>query len=375
MTGNSLQNVIVVLPSLDPDERMPKTVRGMLAAGFSRVLVVNDGSKPENLHFFDEVAEIAGVTVIGYEVNKGKGSALKTAFRWILDNEPDVAGAITVDGDDQHAPDDTARCAEKMLETGHITIGCRDFDDPSVPRRNRFGNKTTIAVFRLLIGMKISDTQTGLRAFPRNRFEWLLTIEGERFEYENNMLLDMNDQKVPFEEVKIKTIYIGGNSTSHFDPIRDSIKVYKPILKRARGFKYLIGSSGSAVIDVASFALINGLLRLAGLTGSVETGASLLGTRDALRIFIATAAARLISSLCNYHWNRKAVFHSKEKKSRTMTRYYILCVCQFFIMSTLVSVLSQLTHATGFGETCLKMLVDLVLFFGSYQIQKHWVFK
>ena len=372
-----MTDVWVVLPSLDPDERMPNTVRAMLGAGFSRVLVVNDGSKPDAKRFFDEVAALPGVTVIGYDDNCGKGVALKTAFRWLIDNVPDIAGCVTVDGDGQHDADDTRACAEKMLETGHITLSCRDFDDPAVPSRNRFGNKTTRLAFRLLIGMKISDAQTGLRAFPRDRFEWLLGVEGDRFEYESNMLLDMHEQSVPFEEVTIRTIYINGNSTSHFHPIHDSIKVYKPILKRAKNVKFAAGSLGSAAIDVAVFSLLNGLMRLSGFIGEEKLAEFAGGafSVDWTRIAVATVAARIVSSLCNYHWNRNAVFRSTERKSRTMVRYYILVVCLILIESVLVTGLSHLTNATGFGETCLKILIDLTLFFGSYQIQKRWVFK
>ncbi len=376
--ADPLDRVWVVLPSLDPDERMPNTVRAMLGAGFSRVLVVNDGSKPETLHYFDEAAALPGVTVIGYEANRGKGEAMKTAFRWLLDNDPSCAGCVTVDGDGQHAADDTAACARKMLETDRIVLGCRDFDDPAVPSRNRFGNKTTRLVFRLLIGMTITDAQTGLRAFPRDRFEWLLGVEGSRFEYESNMLLDMQEQSVPFEEVTIRTIYINGNKTSHFHPIKDSFKVYKPILSRAKNMRFLAGSAGSAVIDVGVFTLLNGLMRLAGFVGG-STLFTLSGgpgfSVDWTRIAIATVVARIISSLCNYHWNRNAVFRSTEKKSRTMVRYYILAVCQIFLAAELLALLSGWLRATGFGEMCLKMLVDLVLFFGSYQIQKRWVFR
>lgn len=367
-----LKDVYVVLPSLDPDPRMPETVTSMLDAGFSNVLVINDGSRPENVHFFEEVAALPGVTVLTHEVNMGKGVALRTAFRWLLSNVPTCKGCVTVDGDAQHSAPDTRETALKMLETNHITLGCRDFDDPSVPSRNRFGNKTTRLVFRLLIGMKITDTQTGLRAFPKDRFEWLLGVEGDRFEYESNMLLDMHEQAVPFEEVMIQTIYIGGNASSHFHPIRDSYKVYKPILKRARNAKFLVGSLGSALIDVGAFTLLNLLLRALGVVG--EETVLFGGSADWTRIAVATVFARIISSLFNYHWNRNAVFRSTERKRQTMVRYYILAIVQIYLASVLLTVLSRAFLATGFGETLLKAAVDLFLFFGSYQIQKRWVF-
>jgi glycosyltransferase involved in cell wall biosynthesis len=370
--------VWIVLPSLNPDAKMTNTVRGLLEAGFSRVLIVDDGSAPEFRAPFEEAAALPGVTVIKHDVNRGKGVALKTAFRWLIDNAPDVKGCVTVDGDGQHAPEDTAACARKMLETGRIVFGCRDFDDPAVPSRNRFGNKVTRLVFRLLIGMTISDAQTGLRAFPRDRFEWLLGIGGERYEYESNMLLEMQEESVPFEEVTIRTIYIDDNASSHFHVFRDSFRIYKPILGRAKAAKFFASSAGCAVIDIGVFALLNGLMRLWGFVGedrlfAVGNGAGV--TTDWTRIAIATVVARVISSLFNYHWNRNAVFRSTEKKSRTIVRYYILAVCLILIDAKLVTLLSGWLHASGFGEACLKVLVDLALFFGSYQIQKRWVFR
>ncbi|WP_289466183.1 hypothetical protein, partial [Klebsiella pneumoniae] len=72
-------------------------------------------------------------------------------------------GVVTVDGDNQHHPADTRACCEHMLKTGHTTLGCRDFNQEDVPARSSFGNKTTSMIFKIFVGMTISDTQTGLR--------------------------------------------------------------------------------------------------------------------------------------------------------------------------------------------------------------------
>ena len=95
-----LSKISVVLPSLDPDEKLIAVVDGLLEYGFSDIILINDGSKPENLHYFhDLAAQHPEIHLLHHEVNKGKGAALKNAFRWFLENRPDGYGVVTVDGD------------------------------------------------------------------------------------------------------------------------------------------------------------------------------------------------------------------------------------------------------------------------------------
>ena len=235
-----LKNVTVVLPSLDPDEKLGAVIDGLLEYGFSDIVLVNDGSKEENLHYFTEAAQHPQVTLLHHPHNLGKGAALKTAFRYVLENRPESAGVVTVDGDNQHHPEDTRNCTLHMLETGRLTLGVRDFSLPEVPARSRFGNRTTSLVFKIFVGLSIDDTQTGLRAIPRRDLEALTEISGERFEYETNMLLAMKEQGIPFDQVKIRTVYIEENKSSHFRAIRDSWRIYKLIL--AHFFMYTASS-------------------------------------------------------------------------------------------------------------------------------------
>ena len=237
-----LSKISVVLPSLDPDEKLHAVIDGLLEYGFTDIILVNDGSKPENLHYFEE--EVAAhpdiIHLLHHEVNKGKGAALKNAFRWFLANRPEGFGVVTVDGDNQHHPEDTRRCCEHMMETGHLVLGCRDFTLDHVPARSRFGNQTTSAIFKIFVGMTLSDTQTGLRAIPRSDLEALTAVAGDRFEYETNMLLAMKQHGIPFDEVKIRTVYIEENKSSHFHPIRDSWRIYKLILAHFFGTRLAV---------------------------------------------------------------------------------------------------------------------------------------
>ena len=358
-----LSNISVVLPSLDPDEKLHLVIEGLLEYGFTHIILVNDGSKPENLHYFEEEAAAHPdvITLLHHEVNKGKGAALKNAFRWFLNNRPEGCGVVTVDGDNQHHPEDTLACVRHMLETGNLTLGCRDFTLDHVPARSRFGNHTTSAIFKIFVGMTISDTQTGLRAIPRDDLEVLTTIAGDRFEYETNMLLAMKEQGIPFDEVKIRTVYIEENKSSHFRVIHDSWRIYKLIL--AHFFRYTLASLTSAVVDTVTYsvlsALLSGMLKGLALTSAAGVG------------------ARVISSLLNFYMNKRLVFKSQVSTGKAMLRYYMLAVPQMAAQVLLTQgvywLFSIPDSATGL-RTALYALVMTVLYVASFMIQQRWVF-
>ena len=359
-----LSKISVILPSLDPDEKLHAVIDGLLEVGFTHIILVNDGSKPENLHYFlDEAAAHPEITLLHHAVNRGKGAALKTAFNWFLVNRPDAFGVVTVDGDNQHHKLDTKACAEHLLETGHLTLGVRDFDQPDVPARSKFGNKTTSAVFKIFVGMTISDTQTGLRAISSKDLKVLLGIEGDRFEYETNMLLALKNKDIPFDEVKIRTVYIEENKTSHFNPIRDSWRIYKLIL--VHFFRYTLVSISSALIDNALFALLSSLLAgPAMLTGMALTA-------------VCTTGARVVSSLFNFFMNKKVVFQSNTSTSKALIRYYALAVPQLIAQALLTQGAYMLLNipddATGL-RTLIYAIVMTVLYIASFMIQQRWVF-
>lgn len=347
------ENIFVIIPSLNPDERLINTVNGMLNIGFKRIIIVNDGSDRSHLKYFPKADE--NITVIHRKQNHGKGAALKVAFRHILRNYPNAVGAVTVDGDGQHLPKDALACANALDNTKkRVILGCRDFSGEDVPKRSRMGNRITSGVFKVLCGMSISDTQTGLRAYPASLFGLLLSVKGDRFEYETNMLLKFKQRGVAIKEIPIETVYLDENSSSHFRPVRDSLKIYRFILS------YILSSGISFIIDILLFYIASRLLK------------SALGGATALA---ATVIARAVSSFVNYNVNRTAVFNSGKKARRSLARYYILAVPQMLVSALLVSLIGMAFKAAPALSTLIKIIVDTVLFFISYRIQQGWVFS
>ena len=356
-----LSRISVVLPSLDPDEKLDAVIDGLLEYGFTDIILVNDGSKPENLPRFQHAADThKEVHLLHHEVNRGKGAALKTAFAYFLENRPQGLGVVTVDGDNQHHPEDTRTCCERMLETGNVVLGCRNFNLPHVPSRSRFGNHTTSFVFKVFCGMKLSDTQTGLRAIPRSAVERFLKVSGDRFEYETNMLLEMKTNGIPFDEVKIRTVYIEENKSSHFRTFVDSWRIYKLIL--AHFFRYTLNSIISAAVDTGLFTLFTALLKKV-LEGFVLTAA-------------AGAGARVISSLLNFFLNKKLVFRNTADTGKTLLRYYCLAVPQMLLQILLTDGAYVLFHVkpTGVLHTLIYVVVMILLYIIGYMIQQRWVF-
>ncbi len=359
---SELSGISVVLPSLNPDEKLLAVINGLIEHGFTDIILVNDGSSPAHLHYFETAATHPEVHLLHHDLNRGKGAALKTAFSWFLVNRPDAIGVVTVDGDNQHHPEDTRSCALHMRQAGVLTLGVRDFSQPDVPLRSRSGNRITSAVFKIFVGMTISDTQTGLRAIPRADLEILNNVWGDRFEYETNMLLALKENGIPFDEVKIRTVYIEENKSSHFHPIRDSWRIYKLILTHF--IKYTASSLISSVVDTGLYMLLAWAL------------SSLLD--DPWLTFIPVTVARVVSSLINFFMNQKLVFKSKLSTGKSILRYFALAVVIFLAQIALTGGCYQLF---GIGEEQITLrgiiyvLVMTALFVVSYVAQQHWVFS
>lgn len=229
------EKLAIVLPSLDPDEKFISVVDALVDVGFRHIVIVDDGSDAAHQTWFERASRHPECTVLHHGVNKGKGRALKTAFAHVLRELPEAEGVITIDGDGQHLTEDIIACGEKMLqEKDKVVLGCRDFDQPGVPPRSVAGNKTTSRMFRLFYGIRLSDTQTGLRAIPRRYLERFCEIEGERFEYETNMLLNMKRMGVDFLEQAITTVYDPEDYSSHYNAVKDSWRIFKIMLKSGR---------------------------------------------------------------------------------------------------------------------------------------------
>ena len=334
--------IIVLIPAYKPDARMVELVRELRDNRLD-VMLVDDGGQEPFAPLFAQCREL-GAEVAVHTVNLGKGRALKTGINAALLAWPELQGIVTADADGQHTPTDIVRLIDALREhPDALVLGSRQFTG-EVPFKSRWGNRITRFVYALASGVHVGDTQTGLRALPRRSLGEMLRIDGERYEYEMNVLLKLRDMKLTVFEVPIETIYIDDNAGSHFNPVRDAFRIYMVI------FRYLFSSVTSFAVDYLLYWMCLGLLRLSPL--------------------VSYALARLVSSQVNYHLNKHTVFSGRGGK-HSMVKYYALAVAQGLVGAGLVQVLPQMLPISA---AIIKIPVDLALFAVSYFIQRDFVF-
>lgn len=195
----------------------------------------------------------------------------------------------------------------------------------------------------LFTGLKISDTQTGLRVMSKEVATYLLNVKGERYEYETNVLLATKRLDISITEEKIGTIYLNNNKESHFNPIKDSIEIYKLFMK------YIISSLSSFILDIFLFTIF------IKLTNEVIT---------------SSVISRIISSIYNFLINKNLIFKNSDNKS--IIKYYLLVIIQLAISTTITQVLN---NCIKLNIVIIKILVDTFIFIINFVIQREIVFK
>lgn len=350
------QEIPVVIPAYEPDEKLIVLIKKLKESGIANIVLVDDGSGDGYQKLFGQAEAVDGCTVLHHAVNLGKGRALKTAFNYCLLAFPDLVGCVTADSDGQHTPHDILECMKKLWDNREaLILGCRNFDGPDVPFRSSFGNKCTRKVFSYLVGISVSDTQTGLRAIPASFMKILMNVRGERFEYETNMLVETKNLDMPVIEVPVETIYLEENKTSHFHPVKDSVRIYMIFCR------FLFSSLSSSVLDLLLFSLFCKILQTApGFLAKLPY------------IVAATVMARIISAVYNFWLNYKVVFRSSENMAVTAVKYCLLAVVQMLCSAFLVDLLYGMT---GGYEVAVKIPVDVLLFFLSFVIQREFVYR
>lgn len=357
----SIFDNVVLIPSLHPDALLREYVEKLIETGFHRILVVDDGSgsDPKYQDIFRAIDAYPACSVIGYAVNRGKGHALKHGMSYIKEHFPDAPGVITADSDGQHSVEDVQKIALALESQKHtLVLGSRDFNQASIPFRSRFGNKSTSFFYRILYGSRLPDTQTGLRGFASNMLDFLISIPGNRFEYEMNMLVYCSVNKIPFAIVPIDTIYIEENKSSHFRPLQDSMRIYRILF--GNFFKYLLSSLSCFLVDIVIFTVLN--LSVLPLFFSLDPN---------LQRYISAFIARLLSAGLNFLINKNIVFTLSGNK-HAVYRYALLSVANYYISTT---ILNAFVDVASMYDTSFKIVIDTLLYFANYRIQQAWVFN
>ncbi len=340
----------ILIPAYKPEKTLFLPFLKELSESFENIVIINDGSGTEFDSVFEECEKYTD-HVLHHYINKGKGSALKSGIGYIMNRMPEIDGIITADCDGQHSVTDIKKVANELSEHPEdLIIGGRRFDE-NVPFRSQLGNSVTRGLFKLSTGLKIYDTQTGLRGFAREYFEVMSRLNGERYEYEMNMLLKLRELGIKPREIEIKTIYINENATSHYNAVKDSLRI------ASRLFLFASGSLLSFVIDYLFFFIFRYVCIF-------SSGISFL-------------FARIISATCNYLINRKIVFGGNCSKTAVI-KYAVLAIFVMLLGSGVMMLSENYAAANNISDTftvIVKVIYDIVMYFVNYIIQRDFIFK
>lgn len=344
----TLSGKIALIPAYEPSDSLIPLLVSLKENGFS-IVVVDDGSGERYKEIFVNAGLYA--TVLTYPVNHGKGYALRTGLEHIEKAASPDSVIVTLDSDGQHSVEDAGKVCDIAAEyKDSLILGSRGFDS-GVPARSRFGNTVTRFVYRLATGAKVYDTQTGLRAFSYSLIPFLLTVTGDRYEYEMNMLLTCPLRKIPIREVRIKTIYFDNNSGSHFNTFRDSARVYREILK------FAASSFVGFIVDYTSYSLL--VLLLGGLGNAVS-------------VPVSNIIARAVSSTVNFSINKRIVFRNRGNTLKFAAQYFLLAAC---ILAGNTLLLSFLVQGLGINKFVGKIVTEITFFTLSWTVQKFVIFR
>ncbi len=344
MTHAKTVRFAAIIPAYRPEQALLSLVAALAQQPVSAIVLIDDGSGPAYEHIFSHAAAFHNVYVVRHAVNLGKGAALKSGFNYALCNFPDLQGVVTADADGQHHPDDIAQVARALAaEPDRIVLGARTMN-PSVPLRSRVGNIVTRAVMAAVVGERVADTQTGLRGIPAAFLPHLMRLEANGYDFELDMLVAVRQRAIRITEVPIRTIYEPGNRTSHFNPLLDSMKIY---------FVLLRFSSASL------------------MTAALDTLVFYLAYRRSGNLAASQALGRILAVAFNYTVVRRAVFFTKLKHASVLPKYLLLVLLSGTASYAGIQLLGRQFHIQPLPA---KLLVETLLFFANFAIQRDFIF-
>ena len=337
----------ILIPAYKPDNKLIDLTDLLLTHSDLAVVVVDDGSDEGYSPVFTKLDQ--RIRLIAYSDNRGKGAALKTGIQYIYENLPDCDRIVTVDADGQHKYEDIMRIIDRSVQIpGALVLGCREFSGNSIPFRSRLGNTLTRWVFAIASGVHVHDTQTGLRGFDRSGMKLFLSVPGDRYEYEINMLLAAARGGMPIVEVPIETVYINNNEGSHFHPVRDSVRIYLCIIK------FAASSFISFLVDTLLFLLLGLVPALSG------------------NILAREIIARIVSASVNFTINKNVVFRGDEKTIPALVKYILLAAV---VLAVDYGVVLLLHKGAGWPELPSKIIAQLAGYTISLPVQGLFVYR
>jgi glycosyltransferase involved in cell wall biosynthesis len=337
---------VIIIPAYQPEEILIDIAKKLCENPEQKVIVIDDGSSVDKNDIFVEVAKISGVDFLQHAENLGKGRALKTGFNhFLLHYAKDCVGVVTADADGQHIPEDIQKISQKLIDHPHdLIVGARKFKG-KIPLRSKFGNNVTRLFFRLIVGVKLSDTQSGLRAIPKSFVEEMLEVTTTGYDFELDMLMRAARHHIKINEIPIHTIYLNKNNSSHFNPLIDSLKIYFVFIR------FTAISIISAFLDFVFFTICYYLIS---------------------NVFASIIFARTLSGIFNFVFGKCVTFRSTGRILPEGIKFLILAVLLVLISYGLIT---SMVNFLGMNVYVSKVISECTLFFMSFAAQRVFVFR
>lgn len=195
--------VTVVVPAYNEETTIEEVVNSLTGRGY-RVIVVDDGSRDSTHEIIKKIeAENPRVSVYTHLINMGLGVAIRTGIGAALLEGADYI--VTFDADGQHDPDDIERVCRPLFDgEADAVIGRREFSN--MPLSRRLGNTVMNIITFVFYGSRVSDSQSGLRAFTRKAAA-ALDIRSSGYGVSSEIIGELRKKKIKMKEITIKTIY------------------------------------------------------------------------------------------------------------------------------------------------------------------------
>ena len=320
---------VIIIPAYKPTAALPQLISELRGLTGAPIVVIDDGGGPEHAAIFAACLSVPGLTLLRNAVNLGKGAALKHGLNHALLAHPEAVAFVTADADGQHRPADILAIGAAAVPDA-LVLGPRSFSS-DVPLRSRVGTLVSRHVYRVVAGIRIADTQTGLRAIPRRLAELSLAIRANRYEFETEQLIVARRGGFAFREVPIETVYVDDNRGSHFNPLRDSVRIYFALLRSAAA------SIATTLLDLTVFVTL------------LEAGTGIL---------VANLGSRTAAILLQFYLVKNFVF----RVEGGIVRFALFAVYVWLMGVISATLQVGLADTLGVGPLAAKIAVDAVLF-------------
>ena len=200
--------IIIVIPAFNEEKNIASIITKLMNIT-DTIIVCNDGSSD----LTSEIAEKMGALVINHKKNLGYGGAIRSIFLKAKELEGDVL--VTFDADGQHRIEDIENVTTPIInQEADLVIGSRFLDDSEkeVPQYRKVGIKLITKITNASIKEKLTDSQSGFRAYSKKVVDELNPSElGMGISTE--ILIKASSKNFKILEVPIKILYSGDTST------------------------------------------------------------------------------------------------------------------------------------------------------------------